>query len=131
MNLSLALPVVLSAVPGGPAAVRSDLQALRRELRRERHPRHRHRDEQGHQTRRGRAEAARARRHQGRQADLPHHREHQGDEGELVWFDPETDKVTRRMKVGPRPNQLACTPDGKIVYIPCDDASWWVIDTVK
>ena len=42
-----------------------------------------------------------------------------------------TDTVTRRMKIGPRPNQLACTPDGKLVYIPCDDASWWVIDTEK
>ena len=35
------------------------------------------------------------------------------------------------MKIGPRPNQLACTPDGKIAYVPCDDASWWVIDTMK
>ena len=39
--------------------------------------------------------------------------------------------MTRRMTIGPRPNQLACTPDGKIAYVPCDDASWWVIDTVK
>jgi YVTN family beta-propeller protein len=35
------------------------------------------------------------------------------------------------MKVGPRPNQLACTPDGKLAYIPCDDASWWVVDTAS
>jgi len=34
------------------------------------------------------------------------------------------------MKVGPRPNQPACTPDGKIIYVPCDDATWWVIDAV-
>jgi YVTN family beta-propeller protein len=54
-----------------------------------------------------------------------------GEEGELVWLDPLTDTVTRRMKVGPRPNQLACTPDGAIAYVPCDDACWWVIDTVK
>ena len=47
----------------------------------------------------------------------------------VVWFDPITDTVTKRMKVGPRPNQLACTPDGKLAYVPCDDASWWVIDT--
>ncbi|MGH7135194.1 MAG: beta-propeller fold lactonase family protein, partial [Pirellulales bacterium] len=26
------------------------------------------------------------------------------------------------------PNQLACTPDGQFAYIPCDDASWWVVD---
>ena len=55
----------------------------------------------------------------------------EGDEGELVWFDAVTDTVTRRMKIGPRPNELACTPDGKIAYVPCDDATWWVIDTVK
>jgi YVTN family beta-propeller protein len=54
-----------------------------------------------------------------------------GEEGELVWFDPATDSVMRRLKVGPRPNQLAVTPDGSIAYVPCDDASWWVIDTAK
>ena len=54
-----------------------------------------------------------------------------GDDGELVWFDTATDTVTRRMKIGPRPNQPACTPDGTIIYVPCDDASWWVIDAVK
>jgi YVTN family beta-propeller protein len=35
------------------------------------------------------------------------------------------------MKVGPRPNQLACTPDGRVAYVPCDDASWWVVDAVS
>jgi YVTN family beta-propeller protein len=54
-----------------------------------------------------------------------------GEAGELLWFDPVTDTVTRRMTIGPRPNQLACTPDGKLAYIPCDDASWWVVDTLK
>ncbi len=54
-----------------------------------------------------------------------------GERGELVWFDPVTDTVTRRLAVGPRPNQLAVTPDGSIAYVPCDDATWWVIDTVK
>ena len=55
----------------------------------------------------------------------------EGEQGELVWFDPVRDSVIKRMNVGPRPNQLACTPDGKIAYVPCDDASWWVIDTVN
>lgn len=55
----------------------------------------------------------------------------QGDQGELVWFDPRTDTVTRRLTVGPRPNQLAVTPDGSLAYIPCDDASWWVVDTAR
>src|SRR5437660_5869890 len=31
--------------------------------------------------------------------------------GELLWIDPLTDKIVRRMPVGPLPNQLAVTPD--------------------
>ncbi len=54
-----------------------------------------------------------------------------GEQGELLWLDPVSDTVTRRLAIGPRPNQLAVTPDGSIAYVPCDDASWWVIDTVK
>jgi YVTN family beta-propeller protein len=52
-----------------------------------------------------------------------------GNAGELLWFDTRTDTVTRRLTIGPRPNQLAVTPHGRLVYVPCDDASWWVIDT--
>jgi YVTN family beta-propeller protein len=52
-------------------------------------------------------------------------------QGELVWLDPVTDTVTKRMAVGPHPNQLACTPDGKFCYIPCEDGTFWVIDTEK
>jgi YVTN family beta-propeller protein len=48
--------------------------------------------------------------------------------GELVWIDPHTDKITRRMEVGPEPNQLAVTPDGKIAYVPCSDGYWDVVD---
>ena len=55
----------------------------------------------------------------------------QGGFGELLWFDPLTDTVTRRLTIGPRPNQLACTPDGAFAYVPCDDASWWVVDLVR
>src|ERR1700686_1414037 len=33
--------------------------------------------------------------------------------GQLVWIDPVTDKVTQKMDIGPAPNQLAVTPDGK------------------
>jgi YVTN family beta-propeller protein len=54
-----------------------------------------------------------------------------GPEGELVWFDPVSDSVTKRMAVGRHPNQLACTPDGKFCYIPCEDGYYWVIDTDK
>ncbi len=48
--------------------------------------------------------------------------------GELVWIDPQTDRITRRMDVGPAPNQLAVTPDGKTAYVPCADGYWDVID---
>jgi YVTN family beta-propeller protein len=51
--------------------------------------------------------------------------------GELVWIDPFTDKVTRRMDIGPEPNQLAVTPDGKFAYVPVNDGHYEVIDLTK
>ena len=48
--------------------------------------------------------------------------------GELVWVDPKTYKVTHRLTIGPKPNQIACTPDGRWVYVPCNDQHYWVID---
>jgi YVTN family beta-propeller protein len=48
--------------------------------------------------------------------------------GQLVWIDPQTDKVTQRMDVGPAPNQLAVTPDGKWAYVPCAAGHWDVVD---
>jgi YVTN family beta-propeller protein len=51
-----------------------------------------------------------------------------GKKGELVWIDPFTDKVVKRMDCGPKPNQLAVTPDGKLAYVPCEDGYWEVID---
>jgi DNA-binding beta-propeller fold protein YncE len=54
-----------------------------------------------------------------------------GKQGELLWYDTATETVTNRLKVGPRPHQPACTPDGKFVYVPCNDASWWVVDAEK
>jgi YVTN family beta-propeller protein len=48
--------------------------------------------------------------------------------GQLVWIDPQTDKVTQKMDIGPAPNQLAVTPDGKTAYVPCSDGNWQVID---
>jgi YVTN family beta-propeller protein len=51
-----------------------------------------------------------------------------GKPGELVWIDPQTDKVTRRMDVGPEPNQLAVTPDGKFAYVPVNDGNYEVVD---
>lgn len=51
--------------------------------------------------------------------------------GQLVWLDPVTDTITKRMNVGPAPNQLAVTPDGKYVYLPVADGTYQVIDTAK
>src|SRR5262249_61482303 len=51
--------------------------------------------------------------------------------GELVWIDPKTDKITDKMEVGPEPNQLAVTPDGKFAYVPCNDGNYEVIDVAK
>jgi YVTN family beta-propeller protein len=51
--------------------------------------------------------------------------------GELLWIDPRTDTVTRRMDVGPEPNQLAVTPDGRFAYVPVNDAHWDVVDLAR
>jgi YVTN family beta-propeller protein len=51
--------------------------------------------------------------------------------GQLVWIDTTLDKVTQKMDIGPAPNQLAVTPDGKIAYVPCSDGNWEVIDLGK
>ncbi|HMF18670.1 MAG TPA: hypothetical protein VKE98_15795 [Gemmataceae bacterium] len=51
--------------------------------------------------------------------------------GELVWIDPYTDKVTKRMPIGPAPNQLAVTPNGKFAYVPVSDGHYEVIDLAK
>jgi YVTN family beta-propeller protein len=54
-----------------------------------------------------------------------------GKVGELVWIDPYTDKVVKRMDCGPAPNHLAVTPDGKFAYVPCSNGYWEVIDLAK
>jgi YVTN family beta-propeller protein len=51
--------------------------------------------------------------------------------GQLVWIDPSTDKVTRRMPIGPAPNQLAVTPNGRFAYIPVSDGYYEVVDVPK
>lgn len=48
--------------------------------------------------------------------------------GELVWIDPATDTIKRRLPIGPAPNQLAVTPDGKFAYIPVSDGYYEVVD---
>lgn len=51
--------------------------------------------------------------------------------GELIWVDTKTFEVTHRIPIGPRPNENECTPDGKWIYIPCDDGKYWVVDGVE
>ena len=46
-------------------------------------------------------------------------------------IDPRTDKVTRRVPIGPAPNQLAVTPDGKFAYVPVSDGHYEVVDLAK
>jgi YVTN family beta-propeller protein len=48
--------------------------------------------------------------------------------GQLVWIDPRTDRVTKRLNIGPEANQLAVTPDGKFAYVPAADGYYEVID---
>lgn len=54
-----------------------------------------------------------------------------GPRGELLWVNPATYEITHRLEIGPQPNQLACTPDGRWVYVPCNDGLYWVIDGQK
>jgi DNA-binding beta-propeller fold protein YncE len=51
-----------------------------------------------------------------------------GPQGELLWIDAQTGKITGRCAVGPKPNENECTPDGKWIYVPCDDGQYWVVD---
>ncbi|HLJ96223.1 MAG TPA: hypothetical protein VKU02_23820 [Gemmataceae bacterium] len=51
--------------------------------------------------------------------------------GELLWIDPFTDTVTKRMPIGPEPNQLAVTPDGQFAYVPTNDGYYEVLDLAK
>jgi YVTN family beta-propeller protein len=51
--------------------------------------------------------------------------------GQLLWVDPRMDKITRRMDIGPAPNQLAVTPNGKFAYIPASNGYYEVVDLAK
>lgn len=54
-----------------------------------------------------------------------------GERGELLWVDPYTFEIEHRMTVGHQPGNLACTPDGRWVYVPCEDGRYWVIDAAR
>jgi len=51
-----------------------------------------------------------------------------GPKDELVWVNARTYEVTHRLQIGPKPNEPECTPDGKWIYVPCNDGKYWVID---
>jgi YVTN family beta-propeller protein len=51
--------------------------------------------------------------------------------GELLWIDPFTDRIIKRMRTGPAPNQLAVTPDGKFAYVPTNKDYYEVVDLAK
>lgn len=48
--------------------------------------------------------------------------------GELLWIDPRSLTIEHRINVCHRPNAIATTPDGRWVYVPCQDQHYWVID---
>jgi DNA-binding beta-propeller fold protein YncE len=51
-----------------------------------------------------------------------------GKEGELLWVDAASGDIKGRVKVGAKPNENECTPDGKWIYVPCEEGQYWVID---
>jgi len=48
--------------------------------------------------------------------------------GELLWLDSKDGRILHRVDVGPRPNENECTPDGRWIYVPCDDGQYWIVD---
>ena len=55
-------------------------------------------------------------------------RKHQPS-GELIWINPETLKIERRVEVCKGPQNLAVTPNGRWIYLPCAEGYFAVIDT--
>lgn len=49
--------------------------------------------------------------------------------GELLWIDPQSLSITHRLELGLRPDDVECTPDGKWVYVACDDGNSWIVGT--
>ena len=54
-----------------------------------------------------------------------------GPTGEPLWIDPDTREITHHMPIRPKPNQIACPPNGKWAYVPCDDGQFWTIDGLE
>lgn len=48
--------------------------------------------------------------------------------GELVWIDTSSFEIEDRIEIGFEPNESECTPDGRWIYVPCNDGYWWVIN---
>ena len=49
--------------------------------------------------------------------------------GELLWINPVSLEVERRLKTCKEPQNIAITPDGKWLYVPCKNGQYWVVDT--
>lgn len=50
--------------------------------------------------------------------------------GELLWVNKNSFVIEHRLEVGPEPHAIAVTPDGRWVYVPCRDGSYWVVDAL-
>jgi len=49
--------------------------------------------------------------------------------GELLWINPVSLDIEKRVKTCAGPQNIAVTPDGKWLYIPCKNGEYWVVDT--
>ncbi|MCG6867010.1 MAG: YncE family protein [Thiogranum sp.] len=49
--------------------------------------------------------------------------------GELLWINPASLDIERRMQTCEEPQNIAVTPDGKWLYVPCKNGEYWVVDT--
>lgn len=50
-------------------------------------------------------------------------------QGELLWINPVSFAIERRLKTCKEPQNIAVTPDGKWLYVPCKNGQYWVVNT--
>lgn len=48
--------------------------------------------------------------------------------GTLLWINKTDFSIEHRLEIGPEPHAIAVTPDGRYVYVPCRDGTYWVVD---
>jgi DNA-binding beta-propeller fold protein YncE len=51
--------------------------------------------------------------------------------GELLWINPVSLVIERRTEICEEPENIAVTPDGKWLYVPCKHGEYWVVDTAS